>query len=183
MRDHTTTIDELELDLDTHLADHQPSGPVDDDRAERILRAIAARRRVINDARMLAELQRQRVDEWLADIEHRNTTTDLELALRGYAATKRDRTVRLPSGTLESRKRQPAWIFSGDTFSVWALDHYPDLLRTTFSTTVDKAAVKAALTIVDGIVVDPATGEAVPGVEVVDQDDSFTVRTESTGAF
>ena len=94
------------------------------------------------------------------------------------AENDREKTIKLPHGTLSSRKAPDKWEFDDEAFIAWAKANAPDLVRT--KDEVAKSKVKDALKGScrgDGAVATDS-GEIVPGVTVTIGEPSFTVTTE-----
>lgn len=157
------------------------------DLADWAMRKIAdADRRLAND-REVAQAQRDRIDEWLAEREHAHTeaTEFLRSQLEGFHRRllddqpvewhkKKDKTLKLPSGgRLVARAQQPEWTFDDEAFVAWATTHAADLVRTKHEP--DRATAKERLTAtnVDGRVV--LDGELVPGVTVTARPPKFEI--------
>jgi hypothetical protein len=110
-----------------------------------------------------------RRDGLLADIDE-NVERIESITKRWHAARIAEgaaATIRLPGGTLASRKAQVAWIIDRGPFLLWAKAERPELLRQPPipEKEPDRAMVKAALRPrEDGTVIDPTTGAVVPGV-------------------
>lgn len=86
------------------------------------------------------------------------------------------RTIKLPGGELQIRAQQPEWRLDEATFLSWAKANRPDLVRV--KEEPDKATLKKVAKIVEDLAVDPATGEAIPGVQIIPQPAKFYVKVE-----
>ena len=116
----------------------------------------------------LAEAERQRIDAW----EERVTASvqsNMDFFgshLEAYAMKERAKgvkTVDFPDGAIKTRATGPSFEVDKATFLQWAEDaKRDDLLRVTLAP--DMTAIKTAV-VVDGTqVLDPATGEVIPGL-------------------
>lgn len=190
----TTTADIYD-DLTDHLAGPEPDYTTDpgdhlaadDEEANRLLRHLARARRqadsinLVYDAEItrLEERRRSRLDK----IERKADWLQQRLALWHQARLGADpaaKTIELPAGTLRSRAQQPEWRIDDERFLAWAAEHRPDLVSVPEPRPrPDRTAVKQALKLPDGhpgdtvAPVDPATGEVVPGVDVVIRDRKY----------
>ena len=93
------------------------------------------------------------------------------------AEDPRAKTIKLPHGTLSSRKLPDRWEFDEPTFIKWASENADELLRTKIE--IYRAEAKKALSVATtGEVV--WGGEIVPGVTVTTGERDFTVWTEES---
>lgn len=130
----------------------------------------------------LANEERRRIDEWLAN-ENAKLQRDasfFEGLLREWQEavleTEDRKTISLPAGTLRARRLPDRWTFDGDAFLAWAVRAGRDDLIRTPAPEVDRPKVKQSLVVEHGIVVDPATGETVDGVTVEPGDVRYSVE-------
>lgn len=86
----------------------------------------------------------------------------------------RRKTIKLPSGSLEARKTQPEFRRNEDELLPWVEANRPQYVIVKKS--VDWANLKKELDFVNGRAFDPETGEAVPGIEVIERGTEFRVR-------
>lgn len=161
------------------------------DKADWALRKVARIRRRLDDAVEVADAEMTRVREWL-DAERARAHKDerfLLMMLESYhqrilAEDPKAKTVRLPAGELKARATLPNVEYvDADAFVTWARATRPDLLREKWEPA--KADVKKALTFAvrhaddsdanERVVVDPGTGEQVPGLSWTEGGVSFTV--------
>lgn len=180
----------LDEDLEYHLISppvdgepilplHEAETVVDADHANRLVRFIGHRRRRLAEARDAAEREHGRIDEWLKGCVARFATGDAERLLadwhRAVMADGGAKTVSLPAGEVKARTMPGLWQFDPDVFIPWAGANLPAALRTKVE--VDKPAAKKLLAgyVADGVPVDAATGEVVPGVVVAEPTVSHTV--------
>jgi phage host-nuclease inhibitor protein Gam len=150
--------------------------------AERMLRAVARRRRRIAHAEAVAAAEIERIQAWLNVQRAKHNTDWLESQLAAYhearlAEDAKAKTIELPSGTLKARK-QPDRFVPDDRELVlsWASDARPELIRTKLE--LDLPAVKRHLVGLEdtGDVIDPAIGEVVPGIHFEPGEVRFAVE-------
>jgi hypothetical protein len=117
----------------------------------------------------ITEARVERLQSWaagqVAELQERRDFFEGHLkqyALDVRAANPRRTTVSTPFGEVQTRNAEGRWQVDDDLFLPWAKTHRPELVRVVES--VELAAAKKALYAVDGNVVDPASGELVPGV-------------------
>ncbi len=179
----------IEQDLDEYLAgpdpdyDQDPEAPQDADEANRRLRRLARIRADIAQVEETAARQIEQVNAWAErryEVLHNRARWEqdgLEMWHRAVLADDPSRkTISLPCGTLKSRVQQPVWEFDDEIFTCWAEDHAPSLLRVRSS--IDKAAAKQEIVVLDDGRYITGTGEVVPGVSVTVRPPSFSVVTE-----
>lgn len=184
--------DDFEDDLDSYLSGEREISPdllavaADDPAphlltAERMVRAVAYRRRKLAEAQALAQRRIAEVNAWL-DAERQRLTTDwLEEQLAAYHEARlvedpKAKTISLPSGALKARKTPDQWTVEDDeTVLSWAHDVRPELIRTKVE--LDRNELKRRLKATeDGTVVDPESGEVAPGVSVAPGAVRFSVE-------
>lgn len=172
-------------DLDDHLigdeadlAEFTDDTPWDLDRVERLLRTRARRVRRQQQAQMLYDAEKERLDDWLGREKERHSTDWIDQQLEAFhrarlADDPRAKTINLPSGQLVARQGQPVWDINPDMFLPWASSHAPDLVRTKVE--VDRPAVKKALVVEGPNAISP-DGEVVPGIVVEPAEVRFSVK-------
>lgn len=131
----------------------------------------------------LADEERRRIDEWLGaeNAKLQRDASFFEGLLcewhRTVLDTEPDRkTVALPAGKLVARKQPARWTFDEDAFILWAVRSGHDELVRRPAPEVDRAEAKRLFKVLDGIVVDPASGEAPQGVTVEPGDVRYSVE-------
>jgi Bacteriophage Mu Gam like protein len=167
--------------------DSEPVPPPDEVAADRLLYRWMRERsnRVVTAAlydRQIASLTAAR-DDHLAAIDDRidwlTTTLNLWHAARLTEDPHR-KTIRLPHGTLSSRRVNDTYDFDPAVFVPWAVEHCPQAVRLPPAPppTVDRRAAKDTLDIVmvDGRALDRRTGEFVPGVTVRPAHRTYTIQ-------
>lgn len=146
------------------------------------LRKLAAIKAKENEVRRLADAERQRISDWeqkeLTALERDRSF--FEGLIAEYAAKQREADPKWKASTPYGRvsfRRQPAkWEWKDDASLVAFLEAngHDSLVRV--KKEPDKNAVKKAFqTTADGKVVDPNTGEVVPGVVVVPQPEKLVI--------
>jgi len=100
--------------------------------------------------------------------------------LANYAMEKRQedpkfKKLELPNGKISFRKQQPQWDYDKKSI-VNTLEEsgLTDLIRV--KKEPDATKIKKMLQIVNGQVINPETGEIVPGIRVIDREDAFKVE-------
>lgn len=178
-------FDDLEQSMlgDEPDYDQPPPDLGDLDDVARSLRRLARIRRQRDLDVEVARSQIAQVEAWRARrLEvHGNAERWLLDQLRRYhearlAQDPKSKTIGLPNGTLKARAAQPRWEIDAETFTAWALESEPSLLRIKHEP--DKPEIKRVLgdhVLDDGRV--HLDDEVVPGVQVVPGDTSFTVVT------
>lgn len=142
----------------------------DDVAADWALRKLAVIEKRMTDARALGNEEIRRVAEWLEEERERYErdrawfVKQLEdYQRRVLAEDKRRKTIALPAGTLQARKKPDnVEIENDDAFVEWAAKERTDLVRTKHE--IDKPAVKQAVL---------KDGEVLPGVKRVEGEVSY----------
>jgi hypothetical protein len=119
----------------------------------------------------LAAAERVRIDSWLermiASVESQMEFFGAHL--EAYAMSQRaqgNKSVELPDGTIKTRATGATFDVDKTVFLEWAQEQKrDDLMRVSFAP--DMTAIKTAVLVDEGIVVDPASGEVVPGLSPV----------------
>jgi hypothetical protein len=138
--------------------------------AMRKLRDLRLRRL---DIHTTAQAEIDRVQRWAAD-EDEKLTRDADwfrslieaYALDLRARDERQKSVTTPYGVVRTRMTGAPWNIDEATFLAWLAEHRPDLVKTTRAVRLADAKRAFGLTVQDGLIHDPASGEAVPGVKV-----------------
>lgn len=168
----TDTLDYVDIPVpDTEF----PDGHLTDEIAALMVARIAAHTRRINRAegiaKALIEAEAQRVNDWLGcqTWRDRKEAAQLEERLEAWILGVRSRSAgrvksrAFPHGTVRTREVGGGWRPTDEAaLLAWAREKRPEWVRVAESFAV--ADAKRALTAVDGVVVDPATGEVVPGL-------------------
>ena len=136
-----------------------------------------AQRKARNDA--LAASEQRRISSWL---ETTNAPVEAQMEfyaahLEGFAMSERARgrkSFDAPDGSVKTRTTAPTYEVDKSTFISWAQEaKREELLRISFAP--DLAAIKAAV-VVDGVdVLDPLSGEVIPGLTPVPERVSTTI--------
>jgi phage host-nuclease inhibitor protein Gam len=87
----------------------------------------------------------------------------------------KQKTVKLPFGTLKLRAQQPEFQRDAATLLAWAKASRPDCVKV--KEEADWATIKKSLIVQDGKAIDTTTGEIVP-VDVVEREPVFSVEVE-----
>lgn len=91
-----------------------------------------------------------------------------EYALTQRAVDPRRKSVETPYGVAKTREQAGAWEFDDAAFLAWASENHEDLVDVKVETRVRKGDAKKVLQVAGNGVVDPVTGEEVPGIKVGD---------------
>lgn len=145
------------------------------------MRKLRDARRHQAEVRAVADDEIERVQAW-ASAEHAKRERDaawFEGLLRRWAldcraADPRAKTVSTPYGVVSTRPSAGAWDVDDSAVLAWAREARPELVQVTEKLRLGDA--KKALTVDGGKVVDPTTGEVVPGIEVGPSRITATVR-------
>lgn len=183
--DPAAILAEVDAVLDALDAPGEPTDPApwvvdSEDKADWCLRKLAKVRAELAAVSQMAARQtlavqaviQDRLDEiqgWAhtesSRLEREAEKWETQLAVYHYRRledTERIKTIRLPHGTLTARKKPDSWVCDG-AFIEWAREEAPELLRTE----ADLPAVKRALEVVDGCVVEVTGYEVVDGKRVI----------------
>jgi hypothetical protein len=155
------------------------------------LRKIARIEKERQEAREAAQLEKARIDEWLAAEEKRcdQARAHLDFLLEEYhrkilAENPKRKTIKLPHGTLELRKQPDEWAIDEEILVPWLMENRPELVVVPPppKPKPDRNGIKKAFEVRDGraVYADKETGEVVevPGIEVHRRDLKFTVKVE-----
>lgn len=128
-------------------------------------RSLAQRVQEIKD---LANAERDRIGAWeqraSASVESQMEFYEGHLQAFGMMQRAEGRkSVSLPDGDIKTRTTAPSFEVDRATFLAWAEEHKrDDVMRVSFAP--DMAAIKSTFLPDGGVVVDPASGEVVPGL-------------------
>lgn len=116
----------------------------------------------------MAEAEQRRISDWL-DRVNAPVSSKLEFFeghLKAYALAERARGAKsldFPDGTIKTRQSAPTFDVDKATFLEWAQENKrDDVMRTTVAP--DMAGIKTALVADGAKVIDPLSGEVVPGI-------------------
>lgn len=97
-----------------------------------------------------------------------------------HHTTKTTESYELPSGKLVLKAQEPEYKHDEPTLIGWAkTNHHEDMVKTVTKESFDWASFKkgiSAYQIVDGNVINPTTGEVVPGITVENREPKFTIK-------
>lgn len=88
----------------------------------------------------------------------------------------KSKTVKLPHGQLKSKVQQPEYIKDDEALLLWAKEFRLDAVKV--KETVDWAAVKKDVKLVNDVPVDSSTGAVIDGVTVTERPPKFEIVTE-----
>lgn len=135
---------------------------------------LASKCKSILENERAAQEEIKRVEAWLRE---ENSRLEKEAGFFNYLLNdyflelRKDepqiKSLKLPHGTLKMRKQQPEYIYKDEEIMEWAKVNLPNAIavRESVSKTVVKEHIKA-------------TGEVVPGVEVIERPEKFSVDVE-----
>lgn len=130
----------------------------------------------------IAKAEKARIDAWLENA-NKSLLTEREFwegHLTIYLRKQRQeddsiKSISTPYGKVTSRVTQPKWE-TMEELTDWLLNHNDSLVRVKYE--VDKTELKKKYK-VDGVqVIDPATGEVVPFIQIIPSDISYKVEVE-----
>lgn len=189
-----SAMEQLDCYLEREYIDYDVDEMIPNDQRFRIetkdqviwaMRRIAGIEKDRQDAREVAQREINRIKAWLEQEEKRADTARrrLDALLEDYhrrvlAENPKAKTIHLPHGTLKLRSQQPEWKWDDEQLLPWLQQNLPHYVREKVTYIPDKAALKKAVQVVNSRVIDPHTGEVVPGVEVEMRPEKFIVEVE-----
>ena len=148
--------------------------------AEWAMRKIKESENEIEKLEAHAKSEKERIDNWLKEASetHKNTIEHFTNHLRFYLETENKKSIKLINGTLSKRKRQPKWELEDKETLVKQLENkgLQELIR--IKKEPDLSEIKKAFDVVEGKAINTETGEIIEGINVIEQEDSFSVRVE-----
>lgn len=142
--------------------------------AEWALRKIRAYKQQIKENEELYNAEIQRLNEWLESVNKKaNDNIDYftallqEYMIKELEKDPKNRSIKLPSGTVRFRKQQPEWQFDEEKVINWLKNNKPELVKVIEK--FDKNDVKKIV---------KETGEIVDGVKIESREDKFEVDVE-----
>lgn len=127
----------------------------------------------------MAQRERDRIDRW--ELAAKSTAEGkmefFAAHLESFAMQQRAKgfkSLDFPDGLIKTRQKREGINLDKSTFVQWALEtDREDMLRVMHAPDMD--AIKAATVIDNGKVIDPQTGEVIPGAEVTPEQVSVTI--------
>jgi phage host-nuclease inhibitor protein Gam len=154
----------------------------DKEQAEWCLRQISRLLSKREEVKSLAQAEIEKITAWKNDQTEsiQKSISFFEFLLIEYhqqifKENPKAKTIKLPSGRLEARKAQPEYLRDKETMLPWVEQNRPEFVIT--KKELDWAGLKKVLKYENGMGIDPDTGEAVPGLNVVDRGINFRVKT------
>ncbi|NTW04556.1 MAG: hypothetical protein HGA27_00375 [Peptococcaceae bacterium] len=138
-----------------------------------------------NESRSAAQTEIDRIKTWLADEEERADQNRgyFEMLLEDYhrrilLEDPRAKTIKLPHGELQMRAQQPEFTKDDEVLLAWAKENHPEfiIVPPTPEPKLDWPGLKKTAHILNEQIVDPATGEIIPGISVVERPAKFTIK-------
>lgn len=116
----------------------------------------------------LAQAEHDRIDRWLENTSApiQGQMEFLQAHLEAWAMQQRaegNKSVSLPDGSIKTRKQEHRYEIDKSTFLAWAQEaKRDDLMRVSYAPNMN--AIKESVLVDAGNVIDPASGEVIPGV-------------------
>ncbi|MEG6521101.1 host-nuclease inhibitor Gam family protein [Desulfotomaculum sp. 1211_IL3151] len=149
--------------------------------AMRKLRALSAKE---DDIKKVAQAELSRIQGWMeAEIRDIDSSRQffigiLEAYHRGlFQNDPKVKTIKTPYGRLKLTKQQLELQRNETAIKDWAKDNKPDVLIPQ-EPKLDWSGLKKQLKINDDKAIDPATGEVIPGITVINREPKFTVEVD-----
>lgn len=134
----------------------------------------------------LAKAEHLRINLWLERANERieGNMDFFQRHLEAYAMKERlagRKSVDLPDGTIKTRMKRAGITPDKSTFVQWALEHdRQDLLRASYAPDMD--AITSTVVVDGHTVLDPTTGEVIPGLEPTPEAVSVSITPDLTAA-
>jgi phage host-nuclease inhibitor protein Gam len=180
-----------DIDLSEFLTDSIPEEgeiprPDNDHEATVLLRRIGQIRKAIEEAKALAEAETSKVKDWERTVNapRERQLQFFESLLASYMAhvriTSGDKikSLNLPTGVVKTTAAQPKWeVADVQAFLAWAeqqeraSDFYEEVKKPATLGTLKKLLQNDG----DGNIIDPSSGELVPGVSLTPPETPFTI--------
>ena len=132
----------------------------------------------------LAEAERRRIEAWELRVTA-SVDSQMEFLaahLEGYAMKQRAsgaKTIEFPDGAIKTRQTGASFEIDKARFVEWAEESKrDDLLRVTLAP--DMTAIKASVVVDNGQVLDPASGEIIPGLAPIPERVSVKIEPDLT---
>ena len=145
-----------------------------------VMRRLLVIRRKVKDIEDTAERDKRLVTEWceaeVAKLTHKAAHFEGLLAdyhQRVLAEDERAKTITLPHGKLTFRAQPPEFTRNDDELLAWARASAPELVATTER--ADWAAIKERARVHGDHLIDPDSGEVIPGVTVTERPAKFAI--------
>jgi len=154
----------------------------DKEQAEWCLRQISRLMREQEEIESTAQAEIKKITAWKNDQTEsiQKSISFFEYLLIEYhqqilKENPKAKTIKLPSGRLEARKAQPEFQRDVETMLSWVEQNRPEFVIT--KKELDWAGLKKILKYENSMGIDPDTGEAVPGLKVIERGMTFRVKT------
>lgn len=175
-------IEELSVDTPEKQEQKERFRVKDKEQAEWCLRQISRLMREQDEIESIAQAQIEKITTWKNDQTEsiQKSISFFENLLIEYhqqvlKENPKAKTIKLPSGKLEARKAQPEFQRDVETMLSWVEQNRPEFVIT--KKELDWAGLKKVLKYENGMGIDPDTGEAVPGLKVIERGMTFRVKT------
>lgn len=180
-------VDDLDLPNDVEREHFEI---LDDGAAAWAMRKLQRVRRQQATNQAIADEEIEKIRSWLGDVNHglERSATYFEAILSHYALRCRQdpddgrKSISLPAGKIATRVPSPHWHINADEFVPWAETHRPDLLRVKVDPALSEIK-RAFAPVFDAVptsdVVDPDSGEIIPGIRISSGDIAATVNPDT----
>lgn len=156
----------------------------DDQSADWALSKIIEANNELEKIQKFAEIKIEKVQSWEEESskKHLNSIDYFESILADYAMRKRQenpdfKSIKLPNGKFEFRKKQPKWEYDEKKIVKTLKENgMENFIR--IKESPDKATIKKSLIVQNGKAINPETGEFVEGITVIDQGEGFNVKVQ-----
>lgn len=156
----------------------------DDQSADWALSKIIEAKNELDKIQSFAKSKVDNIKTWEEESskKHLNSIDYFESILADYAMRKRQerpdfKSIKLPNGKFEFRKKQPKWEYDEKKIVKTLKENGMEgFIRVKESP--DKAAIKKNLIVQNGKAINPETGEFVEGITVIDQGEGFNVKVQ-----
>ena len=153
----------------------------DKGQAQWALRKISALQAQIDENKALAEKEIQRVKEWeeSENKAHVDSIGYFTALLQEYMLKEKEndpglKSIKLPHGTIRTKKQQPEYIRDDAQLIKWAKkEKRTDLIKVKES--LNWADLKKEIINQDGVAVNKSTGEVIEHIEIKERPDKFEV--------
>ena len=131
----------------------------------------------------LANAEIDRIQSWFKkqDEAFQYSKQFLEGLIGEYAKEQKDvdpkwKGSKSPYGRVGFRKQQPKWDYNDDELINYLRENAPRYVRTKYE--ADKNQIKEFFIAKDGKLVNPASGEVIPGITITDREPVLTIKLE-----
>lgn len=148
-------------------------------------RKINALKKEINEIENLAKKETERINDWKnkESKSHLDNIEYFEMLIKQYALKQRDNNDKFkkestPYGSVAFRKQQPAYEYKDEQATLEWLKQNKKTDLINVKESVKKTEIKKTFKRHNDVLIDNETGEVVPGVSVVEREDSIKINVE-----